>query len=109
MPYDEKLAKRVRKLFAQRKGFEEKKMFGGIALLHNGNMCVAVWTNYLILRVGMENYEKCLTEEGMKEFDLTGRSMRGWVMAKPELIATEDDLKFWSKIAVKFVKTLPAK
>ena len=109
MPYDEQLAERVRDLFKRRKGFEEKKMFGGIAILHNGNMCVAVWTDYLILRVGMDNYEKCLAESGMKEFDLTGRSMKGWVMAKPELISTKDDLEFWSNIAVKFVKTLPAK
>ena len=48
MSYDETTAKRVRPLLSRRKGFEEKKMFGGIGFLLNGNMCCGVWKEFLI-------------------------------------------------------------
>ena len=42
MAYDAELADRVRELIASERGVEEKKMFGGLAFLINGNMSVAV-------------------------------------------------------------------
>ena len=42
MAFDEKLAERIRTSFGSRKGVVEKKMFGGVAFLLNGNMCVGV-------------------------------------------------------------------
>ena len=42
MPFDEALADRVRHLLARRKSVEEKKMFGGLGFLLNGNLLVGV-------------------------------------------------------------------
>jgi hypothetical protein len=41
MAYDEELAARIRTLVADRAGVTEKRMFGGLAFLVNGNMAVA--------------------------------------------------------------------
>jgi len=40
MAFDEKLAVRIRKRIGNQKGLVEKQMFGGIAFLLHGNMCV---------------------------------------------------------------------
>ena len=48
MAYDEQLARRVRPLLARRRGFAEKKMFGGVGYFLHGNICVGVWKEYLI-------------------------------------------------------------
>ena len=40
MAYDEDLADRVRELISGERGVEEKRMFGGLAFLINGNMSV---------------------------------------------------------------------
>jgi len=40
MPYDEALAERVRRALAGTQDLTEKKMFGGIAFMVNGAMCV---------------------------------------------------------------------
>ncbi len=109
MPYNEEIAERVRKKLARHKGFEEKKMFGGIGFLLNGNMCIGVWKEFLILLLGVEGYEVALVEPHTKEFDITGRSMKGWVMVEPEGFAEEDGLTKWLKQAIAFVKTLPSK
>ena len=38
MAFDEQLAERVRKQLARQAGLSEKKMFGGLGFLINGNM-----------------------------------------------------------------------
>ena len=43
MPFNESLAERIRKALSRRKNIEEKKMFGGIGFLLNGNMLIGVW------------------------------------------------------------------
>jgi len=109
MPYDEQLADRVRPRLKRRKRFAEKKMFGCVGFLLEGNVCVAVWKEFLILRVGLENYETALSDPYTREFDITGRPMRGWMMVEPDGIEEEQDLIDWLEMAVKFVRTLPAK
>jgi hypothetical protein len=39
MAYDERLADRVRRALARRRGVTERKMFGGIAFMLDGHMC----------------------------------------------------------------------
>lgn len=109
MAYDEKLADRVRPMMSRRKGIAEKKMFGGVGFLLHGNMCVGVWKKFLILRIGLKKYEAALEEPYTKEFDITGRVMRGWVMVDQKGLAHDDDLKEWIEKAVRFVRTLPKK
>ncbi|MEX0717619.1 MAG: TfoX/Sxy family protein [Planctomycetaceae bacterium] len=109
MPYDETTAARIRRLLARRKGFAEKKMFGGVGFLLRGNMGVGVWKEYLILRVGEAAYVDALREPCVKEFDITGRAMTGWIMVEPAGFADDADLADWIRRAVAFVKTLPAK
>ena len=52
MAFDEALAERIRQRLARKKGIEEKKMFGGIGFLLNGNMLVGVWKDSLLVRLG---------------------------------------------------------
>lgn len=109
MPYSEALAERVRHPFAGRKNGDEKKMFGGVGFLLGGNMCVGVWEDSLIVRVGPEQYHNALQQPLVREFDITGRAMTGWVLVAPEGIADDDQLQEWVECAVAFVRTLPAK
>src|SRR5438128_6310312 len=109
MVFDEFVAQRIRHTLARKKGIDEKKMFGGIGFLLNGNMLVGVWKNSLIVRLGDEQGEEALLEPHVKEFDITGRPMKNWVLVALEGIADDDQLKSWIQRAVKFVGKLPAK
>lgn len=42
MAYDEQLAERIRTVLAGAEAIDERKMFGGIAFLHHGNMVCGV-------------------------------------------------------------------
>ena len=109
MPYDESLALRVRERLSRRRTFVEKKMFGGVGFLHRGNMCVGIWQDFLIVRVGPDAYRQALDEPMTKKFDITGREMTGWVMVLAEGVADDDDLQSWIDRATRFTESLPPK
>ncbi len=109
MPFNEALAERIRQGLARRKNVEEKKMFGGLGFLLNGNLLVGVWKESLCVRLGPEQAEEALLEPHVKEFDITGRPMKGWVLVEPGGVENDDQLRGWIQRAVKFVGKLPEK
>ena len=109
MPFNEQLASRVRPLMQRRQGFSEKKMFGGIGFLLNGNMCCGVYRDQLILRLGPEAGAAALDEFDVRPFDITGRAMTGWVMIGPQGCEDDEDLQQWVGAAAKFAGGLPPK
>ena len=109
MAYSESLASRIRDVFAGRRGVTEKKMFGGVGFLLNGNMCVGVWKTSLIARLGPEQAEAALKEPNVVDFDITGRPMKGWVMVEAEGVETDEQLRGWVERAFVFVERLPRK
>ena len=109
MPFDETLAARIRDALTRKKNIEEKKMFGCICFFINGNALVGVWKDRLIARLGPDEGEAALREPQVRAFDITGRPMRNWVAVEPDGVEDGDQLKDWIDLALKFVKTLPAK
>jgi len=109
MAFDETLAARIRDALARRKYVEERKMFGCICFLLNGNALAGVWKDALIARLGPDEGEVALREPHVRAFDITGRPMRNWVVVEPEGVEDDEELAGWIERAVKFVKTLPRK
>lgn len=109
MAFDERLAERIRKRLGKRKEFAEKKMFGGIAFLLNGNMCVGVHKQDLIVRLDPEETEKALAEPHTRVFDLSGRPMKGWILVESNGLKDEKALGKWISISVDYALSLPEK
>ena len=109
MAFSESLAARIRDALARKKNIEEKKMFGCICFLLDGNALAGVWKDRLIARLGPDEGELALLEPHVRAFDITGKAMRNWVAVEPEGVEDDDQLTDWIEQAVKFVKTLPKK
>lgn len=109
MAFDESLAARIREAVVPLAGITERKMFGGVAFLLNGNMYVGVWKDSLIVRLDAEEGAAALYEPHVRDFDITGRPMRGWIMVSPAGIEDDLALKEWLFRGAEFVKTLPPK
>ena len=92
MAFDETLAGRIRDALARSRGVEEKRMFGGIGFLLNGNLLVGVWKDSRIVWLGPEDSGEALLKPHVKEFDITGRPMKGWVLVGPEGVEGDDQL-----------------
>ena len=58
-------------------------------------MCIGIVKDHLMCRIGIDAYDKCLTINGARPMDFTGRPMKGYVFIAPEGIDLEDDLERW--------------
>jgi TfoX/Sxy family transcriptional regulator of competence genes len=109
MAFDEQLANNVRKQLARKGGLVEKKMFGGLAFLVNGNMSVGVHGNELIVRIGPETTDAALDEPGTRIFDIAGRPMKGWLLVGGKQLDDPVALAKWIHRGVDYASTLPKK
>lgn len=107
MAYDEGLAQRIREQIAGHSGITEKKMFGGLSFLLNGNMACGVIKDELIVRVGPAS--DAVHQPHARPFDMTGRPMNGWVVVAPAGFEADDALHHWLEQGVHFARSLPAK
>lgn len=108
MAYDEGLAERIGERVAELPGVTDKRMFGGIAFLTDGNMTIGVTGDDLLVRVGPEGTDAALARPGTRPFDTTGRPMRGWIVVDGAEL-DDDVLVEWIELARSFVVTLPPK
>ena len=109
MAFDEGVAERLREIFAERMDIVEKKMFGGIAFMHSGNMCCGVVNDVLMARIGANQYEQTLRLPFAREMDFTGKPLTGFVYVDPPGFAEEQDLLGWVALCEKFTGSLPPK
>jgi TfoX/Sxy family transcriptional regulator of competence genes len=106
MAYDDHLADRVRDILTDQPGTSEKRMFGGIAFMVNGNMAVGVSNSELMVRAG-EEAEALVAEPGVRPFEMSGKTMKGWLLVESSAIAEDDDLSRWIGTGVGIAESLP--
>jgi hypothetical protein len=109
MAFDVELAHRVKAELGQVRGLVEKKMFGGLAFLINGNMSVGVWGKELIVRIPPEETDSALKEPGVRIFDITGKPMKGWVLVGGRGIDKSASLARWVARGAAYASALPKK
>lgn len=110
MAYDEELADEIRELVASEPGVEEKRMFGGLAFLVNGNMSVAVsGQGDLLVRVPADDFDKMLRRAHVSPMVMAGRDVRGWVRVDVGGVRTKRQLQAWVTRGVGYARSLPAK
>jgi TfoX/Sxy family transcriptional regulator of competence genes len=110
MAYDEDLAERIRELLGPQRGVEEKRMFGGLAFLINGNMAVAAsGQGGLLVRVAPEDTEKFAERKHVNPMVMAGREARGWLRVDTDGVKTKRQLQSWVTRGTDYAKTLRPK
>jgi TfoX/Sxy family transcriptional regulator of competence genes len=110
MTYDEELADRIRFVVEGEPGLSEKKMFGGLGFLINGNLAVsASGQGGLMVRVDPSAFESLLAEPGVEHFEMRDRRMNGWLHVDVSAVEGERDLRRWVNLGVAFAGSLPPK
>jgi TfoX/Sxy family transcriptional regulator of competence genes len=109
MAYDEDFAARIRARMDDPLGVSERKMFGGIAFMVYGNMCVGIVGRDLMVRLGADEYERALAEPFVRPMDFTGKPLKGFIYVDADGLETDAQLDAWLDRARAFVSTLPPK
>ena len=110
MAYDEELADRIRDLVQGEPGLSEKRMFGGLAFLVNGNMAVSASSQGgLLLRIDPAQTESLVDARHVRRFEMRGREMDGWLRVDVEVLGTDEQLHRWVDHGLAYARTLPPK
>lgn len=110
MAYDEELAARVRDVVAGEPGLSEKRMFGGLAFLVNGNMAVSASSQGgLLLRVDPGRTDALVDGRRVRRFEMRGRERDGWLRVDGQAVATDDELRRWVDLGLGYARSLPPK
>jgi TfoX/Sxy family transcriptional regulator of competence genes len=110
MAFDEDLANRIRELIAGDPGVTEKRMFGGLAFLVEGNMAVAASREGgLMLRVDPDDTDALLAKPHARPFEMRGRSVPGWLRVDADGVGTKRQLERWVERGVSYARSLPPK
>jgi TfoX/Sxy family transcriptional regulator of competence genes len=109
VPYDEDLAARIRAAIGDDPSLSERKMFGGIAFMVDGNMACGIVRSDIMVRVGPDAYEDALSRPHARPMDFTGRPMKGMVYVDGPGIADDARLREWVERGCAYAASLPAK
>jgi TfoX/Sxy family transcriptional regulator of competence genes len=109
LAYSERLAERVRTTLLARDGVSERKMFGGLAFMIDGNMCVGVMNGDLMVRTTADKYEDAVKRAGARPMDFTGRVSRNMVYVAPAATSRAADLLSWIEVGIDAVNAARAK
>jgi len=110
MGLDEGLQIRLEEALSGVQGITQKKMFGGLCLLHRGNMVAGIMKDgRLMLRVGKERHQEALSRPHAHEMDFTGKPMAGMIYLDEAGFSEDADLKSWLDLALAFTSSLPPK
>ncbi|RNL61367.1 TfoX family protein [Nocardioides marmoriginsengisoli] len=109
MAYDEDLADRIRELTQNQDALTEKRMFGGLAFLVNGNMAVAAsGQGGLMLRVDPALSEEYVDDVHVTRMEMRGRELDGWLRVADEGLS-DAALARWVDVGTSYARSLPAK
>jgi TfoX/Sxy family transcriptional regulator of competence genes len=103
----ERLAERIRSVLPS-KYASEKRMFGGITFLVDGNMLCCAFEEGLMLRVGKQAEGIALTKPFVRPLSKT-RKVGGFVFVEKAGLARAAALSRWLRLARNYVDTLPPK
>jgi TfoX/Sxy family transcriptional regulator of competence genes len=99
---NEKLTARVRESLSGVSRVEEKKMFGGVAFMVNGKMCVTASDKGIMCRVDPARMDELTTKRGSSVLEMKGREYRGYVRVSEDALGKKEDLDFWVGVALEF-------
>ncbi len=108
MAYDHILAEEVRKALSSYKP-EEKTVFGGLAFMVNGKMCVSVNSrpdHVMMVRIDPKRQDEAIKRKGASVAIMRGKQMNGWIFLTQEAMTTQEDFDYWVHLALDFNKTI---
>ncbi|SLN18877.1 hypothetical protein PSA7680_00667 [Pseudoruegeria aquimaris] len=109
MAYDEGLAQLMRDELAGQSGITEKKMFGGLCFLLNGNMVCGVHAGGAMFRVGKAREAEALAIPGAAPLSFTGRPLGGMIETDAAALGDDGRRGLWMALALAHASALPPK
>jgi hypothetical protein len=104
------LVARFEAVAARHSELRPRKMFGYPALFVDGNYATGLYEDRWVVRLSEADAAEAVALPGGGAFSpMPGRTMKGWAMLPPDVVADDDALDAWLARAVAFAGSLPPK
>ena len=107
--YDPGLAARLDDIMSGMLDMEVIRMFGGYGFLMNGHMCLGVWDDRLVIRIGTDGWDAICEQPDVRPMDFTGKVMKRWAMIHSDELSEDEDLRRCVDMAIMCCASLPPK
>jgi len=104
MAYNEEVTRRVRAALTGVRDVEEKRMFGGVAFMIHGKMCISARDDRIMCRIDPALHESAVKKKGCRAVKMKGREYRGFVYVDVAEMKTKKQLDYWVGLALEFNK-----
>lgn len=108
MTYSKPLASRIRKAIGHLP-IEEKKMFGSLAFLINGKMCLTAGPSRMMCRIDPKLHNQEVNRNGCSTVSMGGRNYKGYIHIQEKYLKNEDYFNHWINLSLNFNKKLISK
>ena len=107
--YDPGLEARLDHIMSGMLELEVSRIFGEDGFLMNGYMCLGVWDDRLVIRIGTDGWDATCDQPNVGPMDFTGKRMKGWAMIHPDGLSEDEDLRRYVDMALMLCAALPPK
>lgn len=102
MARDDELVSRVRATLAHVPKVEEKKMFGSLAFMVRGKLCISVRSERIMCRIDPAIHDAAVEREGCETVIMRGSEYRGYVYVDAGSVNADDALTYWVDLALEY-------
>ena len=81
-------------------------MFGGIAFMVRGKMCITARAERIMCRIDPALHDAALKRNGCRTMVMKGREYRGYVLVSADAVRTKAALKYWLDLALNYNKSI---
>lgn len=104
MAFNILLANRVREYLMCRPHLEirERKMFGGLAFLINGKMCVNVSGEGLMCRFDPDLQAELAQKRGYRTMVMKGKELKGYCLIDSTGLNSNEEFEYWIELCLNY-------
>lgn len=108
MPYNEKIASRIREALSHLPKVEEKKMFGGLAFMVDKKMCINAGADRIMCRIDPAIHEEVVKRKGCSTVTMRDREYKGYVYVNEDSLKNKKGFDYWVGLALDYNKIAKA-
>ena len=109
MSYNSRLEDLIDHYFIDNEDLVKKKQMGGVGYLVNGNMCVGIYEDLLVVRTGPKLADTLAKRPGIKRFRQNEEELDGFISVDPEIYKHDKARHKFLSHALEHTSKLPPK
>lgn len=87
----------------------KKKQLGGVGYLINGNMCLGIYNDYLVVRAGKALADSLIDKPGIEPYDPGNEELADFIMIAEGIYSHSKALQKFINRGIEFTSSLPPK